>query len=402
MSTANYNEDMRKAFPDKELKQPKKQEVVVENNNINNMEDDSMEQVNKLFESYKKESDAGHEGAANSIKEQIEKLGYCIEIDKETYEPSLVESKEENNDNEVKENNINKKENDNMLSLLIKCDNIENLYNELFTSEILRHITVLDIEEKAIYLDNAAQEEIMIQIKEKAEKEAKENKEEAGEKAVEELSNSLLATFDIIGYELDYRKEHMSESYPGIDIKFDFNRRKMQATALIAPAYYEEQIEMYDDIFEAYNSTKIEAYDIKTNMPCIHFVIYGLKIGEKEQLKKRTASQTKMAKGVNKAVDFTDNTLTTLSFGIKQSAKLAKPVSKVLGASIEAGAAIGTAVVSEVLTSGAKAANNIMTGKYVDKNTKKVFHKEAKELKTNFKNLKNLFIKEDKTYGDLF
>ena len=88
MSTVNYNEDMRKAFPDKELKQPKKQDVVVENNN---MEDDSMEQVNKLFDKYELCVESGNEEAAYAVKEELNNLGYDVVYNAQEDIDTLVE-----------------------------------------------------------------------------------------------------------------------------------------------------------------------------------------------------------------------------------------------------------------------------------------------------------------------
>lgn len=361
MSTVNYNEDMRKAFPDKELKQPKKQDVVVENNNINNMEDDSMEQVNKLFEEYMEAVDNDKQKKAERMLNKINELGFTIVIDESTEEYSLVElNNNDNKEEEVVMENI----------AVIKCDNACDLYPEIFMNEQLQSMaTLLNENTIAVNLD-----------------------------LLDETSAN------IIGYELDYRQKHMAESYPNLTMEnFKYNRRRMMATALLAPAFSMSQQERYAEFFEGF-ATKVcfTAYDAKLEMACVHFIIFDLEVGQKEELMKKLSTQNKIVKNVTKGVKLVDNTLTTAAFALKEMSKISSSAGKVGGALLETTAAIGTSVVSEVATSAVKSYNNIIEGKYVSRQTKNTFFSELARAKANTTKAKALFVKEDKTYGDLF
>ena len=364
MSTVNYNEDMRKAFPDKELKQPKKQEeVVVENNNINNnMEDDSMEMLNKLFVKFDKLIEMGEEDAAFAIKEELNNLGYDVVYNTEEDKFELVElnNNNDNNEEEVNMENI----------AVIKCDNACDLYPEIFVSETLQEMSRL-VDENTIVINMDLLDE---------------------------------TSANIIGYELDYRQKHMAESYPNLTMEnFKYNRRRMMATALLAPAFSMSQKERYAEFFEGFaNTVCFNAFDAKLEMACVHFIVFDLEVGQKEELMKKLSTQNKIVKNVTKGVKLVDNTLSTAAFALKETAKLSSSIGKVGGALLETTAAIGTSVVSEVATSAVKSYNNIIVGKYVSKQTKNTFFAELAKAKNNTTKVKGLFVKEDKTYGDLF
>jgi hypothetical protein len=352
---------MRKAFPDKELKQPKKQDVVVENNNINNMEDDNMEQVNKLFDKYELCVESGNEEAAYAVKEELNNLGYDVVYNAQEDIDTLVElNNNDNNEEEVVMENI----------AVIKCDNACDLYPEVFMNEQLQSMaTLLDENTIVVNLD-----------------------------LLDETSAN------IIGYELDYRQKHMAESYPNLTMEnFKYNRRRMMATALLAPAFSMSQQERYAEFFEGF-ATKVcfTAYDAKLEMACVHFIVFDLEVGQEEELMKKLSTQNKIVKNVTKGVKLVDNTLTTAAFALKEMSKISSSAGKVGGALLETTAAIGTSVVSEVATSAVKSYNNIIEGKYVSRQTKNTFFSELARAKANTAKAKSLFVKEDKTYGDLF
>lgn len=353
MSTVNYNEDMRKAFPDKELKQPKKQEVVVENNN---MEDDSMEQVNKLFGLYNEAFNNDNDEDMDIYEAKLNKLGYAVDYNKEAQEFILVELNN-NNEEEVVMENI----------AVIKCDNIECIVNELFVPFVEEaHFNIID---NQIVLNN-------------------------------NNLDPLLST--LIAYELDYREQNMKESYPNLVMNnLIYDRKFAKAKCAIFPAYTESRMERYEEAFEGLNFVKFAAYDEVKELACVHYVVYDLPIGKKAELKKAISTQNKIAKTVNKGVSFADKTLTAASFTVKQLGTLAQPIGKTAGAVIETSAAIGTAVASEVATSVVKSYNNILTGKHVSKQTKKTFFAELAKAKANTAKLKSLVVKEDED-NDLF
>ena len=355
MSTVNYNEDMRKAFPDKELKQPKKQEVVVENNNINNMEDDSMEQVNKLFGLYNEAFNNDNDEDMDIYEAKLNKLGYAVDYNKEAQEFILVELND-NNEEEVVMENV----------AVIKCDNIESIVNEVLVPFV--EASNFNIIDNQVVLNNDI--------------------------------DPLLST--LIAYELDYREQNMKESYPNLVMNnLIYDRKFAKAKCAIFPAYTESRMERYEEAFEGLNFVKFAAYDEVKELACVHYVVYDLPIGKKAELKKAISTQNKIAKTVNKGVSLADKTLTAASFTVKQLGTLAQPIGKTAGAVIETSAAIGTAVASEVATSVVKSYNNILTGKHVSKQTKKTFFAELAKAKANTAKLKSLVIKEDED-NDLF
>jgi hypothetical protein len=353
MSTVNYNEDMRKAFPDKELKQPKKQNVVVENNN---MEDDSMEQVNKLFGLYNEAFNNDNDEDMDIYEAKLNKLGYAIDYNKETQEFILVELNNNNEEEVVMENNV----------AVIKCDNIESIVNEIFAPFV--EASNFNIIDNQVVLNNDI--------------------------------DPLLST--LIAYELDYREQNMKESYPNLVMNnLIYDRRFAKAKCAIFPAYTESRMERYEEAFEGLNFVKFSAYDEVKELACVHYVVYDLPIGKKAELKKAISTQNKIAKTVNKGVSIADKTLTATAFTVKQLGTLAQPVGKTAGALLETSTAIGTAIVSEVATSAVKSYNNIITGKHVSKQTKRTFFEELAKAKANTAKLKSLIVKEDED-NDLF
>ena len=149
MSTVNYNEDMRKAFPDKELKQPKKQDVVVENNNINNMEDDSM--LNNIVNNLVKALEEENKELMIQTTEQFDKLN--VEDIKELV--ALLEEKcdelmeEQEYDLSGKLNDIANQFKNTLQTIAQQNKNNNKGDNVMLNNNIVKAVLTFDNEEKA-------------------------------------------------------------------------------------------------------------------------------------------------------------------------------------------------------------------------------------------------------------
>ena len=220
------------------------------------------------------------------------------------------------------------------------------------------------------------------------------------DKISEEFKNNLF----FIAYELDYRIDNMKESYPNLAMhNLHYDRNYAKTSCAIFPAYTETRIERYEEIFEAYDVFRplFNAYDVEEEKPCVHYIVYNLAVGEKEELKKNVKSQNKIATNVNKGVKVIKKGVSTATCITKEITKVMPEVGKLGGSVVEFAGATVNSLGSEVFAAGLKVYNKTITGQYVQKQTRKTIVSELTKAKANTAKLKSLLVKSDEE-NDLY
>ena len=396
MSTVNYNEDMRKAFPDKELKQPKKQDVVDNKNNNNKMEDNNMENLNVVKVMINDVEVERQIISINTVSDEVKSL-YQISIDGETEDErneaneklnqlnyAVVEIEDEDGDEDylliqIEENkNINNKENDNMKNIAkIVCVNNDmlndieiNIINELqaeFGVNIPHQISNNTIELDADFLN----------------------------------TNELLAV--LIGFEIDYRIQKMESSYAGLKMEnLHYRERYAKSRCAIFTATTKKKIDFYEENlrgqqFVKFNAIKVKELENNTKeyKAVTHFVVYDIPVGEKPELKKRIKSNETIVKTIGHVKKVADRTTYAATTFVNEMADLSDNFGKLGGAVTKATMKIATNIGHELSTSFMEGLNDSLEGKTISEKDKRRHATEKARLMNNLATLKAKFSNND-------
>ena len=132
----------------------------------------------------------------------------------------------------------------------------------------------------------------------------------------------------------------------------------------------------------------------------VHFLVYDLEQGKKAALRKTTDKYVKFLDGTDKVVDKVEASVKLTAAVVESTAKLVNPTGKLVGAVIETGANILVGAGAHVVDSGVKVINNVLTGAYVDSQTKASITNGVAEIFVNVKKL-NKNKDNNKTYSAL-
>ena len=394
MSTVNYNEDMRKAFPDKELKQPKKQDAV-DNKNNNKMEDNNMENLNVVRVMINDMEVERQIISINDVSDEVKSL-YQTSIDGETEEErneaneklnqlnyAVVEIEDEDGDEDylliqIEENKNNNKENDNMKNIAkIVCVNNDmlndieiNIINELqaeFGVNIPYQISNNTIELDADFLNK----------------------------------NELLAV--LIGFEIDYRIQKMESSYVVLKMEnLQYRERYAKSRCAIFAATTKKKIDFYEENlrgqqFVKFNAIKVKELENNTKeyKAVTHFVVYDIPVGEKPELKKRIKSNETIVKTIGHVKKVADRTTYAATTFVNEMADLSDNFGKLGGAVTKATMKIATNIGHELSTSFMEGLNDSLEGKNISEKDKRRHQAEKARLMNNLGKIKSRFANND-------